>query len=212
MRLFFSIFILLVSGCSISPSDLRLSHLEIIEADAHPELIYNNYDHIDHRRYEEGIVSFQNKNIHLDDYQALIDSVYINNRTKNNRPIFEVTFNSEVNLMNDYISQGYTMGVDAYYCSGLSRKPQLAAYGSVFMRKVDLSETVIISELMTPYAKKYQYQIYLRVKGNGFDLEKKPQDVCFVLNGGRMWRNAYESNTVVIPQDKIEKAIRDGLK
>jgi hypothetical protein len=50
------------------------------------------------------------------------------------------------------------------------------------------------------------------VKGNGFDLEKHPQDVCFVLNGGRMWRDAYESNTVVIPQEKIEKAIRDGLK
>jgi hypothetical protein len=119
-------------------------------------LIYNNYDNINHRRYEEGIVSFKNKNIHLDDYQSLIDGVYINNRIKNNRTIFEVSFNSEVNLMKYYISQGYTMAVDAYYCSGLSRKPQLAAYGSVFMRKVDLSEAVIISELMTPYAKKYQ--------------------------------------------------------
>lgn len=211
MRLFYSFFILLISGCSISPSGLRLSSVRMIDSKFHPELITVNYSNVNHHKFYDGIAAFNAKENHLEEYLQLTQNVYNTNRKANGKPTLEITFNTNVNLMSEYVSQGYTISSEAFYCDGLSRIPNLD-YGSVLMRKVDLSETVIISELMTPYAKKYQYQIYLRVKGNGFDLEKHPQDVCFVLNGGRMWRDAYESNTVVIPQDKIEKAIRDGLK
>lgn len=210
MRILLNILLCLVSGCSIAPSDLRFTSVSLINASVRPELITINYDYVDHQRFYDGLGMLQTRVVYLNEYHNFIKEAYKPGRVIKNKDVLEVTFDSDVNLMKDYVSLGYTMLADAFYCNGLSRRPALD-YGSVFMQRVDLSDTVVVSELMSPYAKKYQYQIYLRVRGDGFDLEKQPQDVCFVINGGRMWRDAYESNTVVVPQLSIEKAIHKDL-
>lgn len=142
---------------------------------------------------------------------------------KRHWPLLKVSFASKTNFTAFAKENAYWTSAEAFFC-GREDEGQLMNFPDVFWRgtKVGQFEPDTISRFGGSVEAPYTYYFYLSVLREqdldshrpqyGFDFRKEVKDVCFWLRGGgfTLVPSRAFSNTVKIPKEWIEKALRDS--
>ena len=142
------------------------------------------------------------------------------------RLLLKIEFTSAMNLSKFVIANGFTLGGRAYFCDrpGTGDRPGHGfiglSYPSVYWGGVQLGqhEPDPIERWGSAISRPITYYFYTDVanaetrwfneRDVGYDLLRRPQDICFYLGGGNNSGFGYQSNTVVISKAAIETALR----
>lgn len=146
---------------------------------------------------------------------------------KRPRLLLKIEFTSAVNLSKFVIDNSYNLGVRAYFCDrpGKGDRPGHGFIGlsfpDLYWRGMRLGqhEPDPIERRRGAATQPITYYFYTDVandetrwvneRDEGFDLLRKPQDICFTVGGGNNSGFGYRSNTVTIPKDVIAAALRN---
>jgi len=130
----------------------------------------------------------------------------------------KVEFTSATNLSKFVKDNGYNLGVNGYICN---RSPEdFAVASDVYWQGhlLGLAEEDPIGRVHKAAGERITYYFFVHVHRDkfvvlnkpreGFDLRKRPQDVCFYVSGGGGGPFGYKSNVVAVPRAAVEMAVQ----
>ena len=197
-----------VGGCisTNTPGDLSLVSVEAVDVHDQPELPGPGVSPL------LGMVS---------DRDLIASGQTTTGGEKPHRLMLKIEFTSATDLSEFVIDNSYNLGSETFLCSRQSVSPPMG-YPFVFWNGIRLGthEPDPIKSTDTGKAERtvFKYYIFAHIAlpkivpskppQEGFDLRKRPAELCFYLRGGNEFGRGYRSNTVVVPKNLVATALQ----